>query len=161
LFNGSLLGLRASEIRSKLDAIIDFSGIGEFIDVPVKRYSSGMYVRLAYSVASLLQSEIMILDEVLAGGGAAFRSQTVKNIRTNAMAGRTVLLVSHNPRAIATICERAIILYRGRLVFAGSAKDVIAEYLSNAYKSELTEGGEGSAADVAAETCSHGPRPMA
>lgn len=147
LFNGSLLGIRTAEIRSKLDAIIDFSGIGEFIDVPVKRYSSGMYVRLAYAVASLLQSEIMILDEVLAVGDAAFREKSEQNIKENALSGRTVLLVSHNPKAVATICDRAIILYKGHVVFAGEAKDVMSEYLSNAYKevpaeaeSELAEG---------------------
>lgn len=133
-FNGSLLGLSIAEIRSKLDAIIEFSGIGEFIDVPVKRYSSGMYVRLAYSVASLLNSEIMILDEVLAVGDAAFRSKSEQNIRSNAKDGRTVLVVSHNPRSIATICDRAIILYKGRVVFEGAAKDAMAEYLSESYK---------------------------
>ena len=91
-FNGSLLGLRTTEVHSKIGQIIDFSGIGEFIDVPVKRYSSGMYVRLAYSVAALLESEIMILDEVLAVGDAGFRSKSEQNIRNNALSGRTVLL---------------------------------------------------------------------
>ena len=124
---------------SKLDAIIDFSGIGEFIDVPVKRYSSGMYVRLAYAVASLLQSEIMILDEVLAVGDAAFREKSEQNIKENALSGRTVLLVSHNPSAVATICDRAIILYKGRVVFDGEAKDVMSEYLSSAYKEDAAE----------------------
>jgi lipopolysaccharide transport system ATP-binding protein len=133
-FNGSLLGLSVKAIRSKLDAIIDFSGIGDFIDVPVKRYSSGMYVRLAYAVTSLLESDVLILDEVLAVGDAAFRSKSEQNIRSTASSGRTVLLVSHNARSIATICDRAVILYKGRLVFAGPAKDVIAEYLSSAYK---------------------------
>ena len=144
-FNGSLLGLRTTEVHSKIGQIIDFSGIGEFIDVPVKRYSSGMYVRLAYSVAALLESEIMILDEVLAVGDAGFRSKSEQNIRNNALSGRTVLLVSHNPKAIATICDRAIILYKGRLVFAGDAKDVMAEYLSNAYKEERAETAENGA----------------
>ena len=130
LFNGSLLGIRTAEIRSKLDAIIDFSGIGEFIDVPVKRYSSGMYVRLAYAVASLLQSEIMILDEVLAVGDEHFRGKTQDHIRKATSAGKTILFVSHNPRAIMQICDRGIILDRGKMVFEGQAKEVIAEYLS-------------------------------
>ena len=169
LFNGSLLGIRTAEIRTKLDAIIDFSGIGEFIDVPVKRYSSGMYVRLAYAVASLLQSEIMIFDEVLAVGDAAFREKSEQNIKENALGGRTVLFVSHNPRAVATICDRAIILYKGRVVFEGPAKDVMSEYLSNAYKPPEPEPpvegeqqtSESSASGQRGEQPAHSPQVMA
>jgi lipopolysaccharide transport system ATP-binding protein len=127
-FNGSLLGLSVKEIRSKLDAIIDFSGIGDFIDVPVKRYSSGMYVRLAYSVAALLDSEILILDEVLAVGDDQFRAKTQDHIRQTTSVGKTILFVSHSPHAVASICDRGIVLEHGRVVFAGTAREVIAEY---------------------------------
>ena len=132
-FNGSLLGISVAEIRSRLNAIIEFSGIGEFIDVPVKRYSSGMYVRLAYSVAALLDSEIMILDEVLAVGDEHFRSKTQDHIRQTTSAGKTILFVSHNPKSIAQICDRGIILDQGKMVFEGTAKEVIAEYQSRQY----------------------------
>jgi lipopolysaccharide transport system ATP-binding protein len=140
-FNGSLLGIRQSEIREKLEDIIRFSGIGEFIDVPVKRYSSGMYVRLAFSVAALLQSDIMILDEVLAVGDAAFRAKTEKGIEQAIEAGRTVLFVSHNPKSVASICDRGMILHKGRKIFEGDAKDVLAEYLSGEYL-EIKKPGE-------------------
>jgi len=133
-FNGSLLGIPQAEIRAKLNEIITFSGIGEFIDVPVKRYSSGMYVRLAFSVAALLQSDIMILDEVLSVGDAAFRAKTEGGIKKAIDQGRTVLFVSHNPKSVASICDRAMILHKGRKMFEGSAKDALAEYLSGDYR---------------------------
>jgi lipopolysaccharide transport system ATP-binding protein len=132
-FNGALLGIRTAEIRTKLDSIIDFSGIGEFIDVPVKRYSSGMYVRLAFSVAALLESEVLILDEVLAVGDQNFRSKSQDHIRKTTGAGKTIIFVSHNPKAITQICDRGIILDHGKMVFEGSAKEVIAEYHSRQY----------------------------
>lgn len=132
-FNGALLGVPQQEIAERLDAIIAFSGIGQFIDVPVKRYSSGMYVRLAYSVASILESDIMVLDEVLAVGDAAFRSKTEGDIKRSTAGGKTVLLVSHSPQAIITTCDRGIILDRGRQVFMGTSKEVIGEYLSGHY----------------------------
>jgi lipopolysaccharide transport system ATP-binding protein len=132
-FNGALLGVPQREIAEKLNEIIEFSGIGAFIDVPVKRYSSGMYVRLAYSVASLLESDIMVLDEVLAVGDAAFRNKTEGDIRLSTEGGKTVLLVSHSPQAIVSTCDRGIILNRGRLVFTGDSKEVIGEYLSGHY----------------------------
>jgi lipopolysaccharide transport system ATP-binding protein len=126
---GALLGLSQAEIHAKLDEIIDFSGIGQFIDVPVKRYSSGMYVRLAYSVASLLRSDILILDEVLAVGDAGFREKSEKNISRLAKDGRTVLLVSHSMSAIRHMCDRAIVLQDGRLVADGLADDAVRDYL--------------------------------
>ncbi len=132
-FNGALLGVPQAEIRKKLDDIIGFSGIGAFIDVPVKRYSSGMYVRLAYSVASLLESDIMILDEVLAVGDASFKAKTEGDIRRSTAGGKTVLLVSHSPQAIVSTCDRGIILDHGRVVFSGTSKEVIGEYLSGHY----------------------------
>jgi lipopolysaccharide transport system ATP-binding protein len=153
-FNGSLLGIQNAEIRAKLDSIVAFSGIADFIDVPVKRYSSGMYVRLAYSVAALLESDILILDEVLAVGDDAFRQKTQEHMRqTTRGAGKTILFVSHNPRSVSEICDRAIILYKGRVVFEGSAKEVLAEYQSRDY---LQSGAGGAAgASGAAHTSRH------
>ena len=133
-FNGGLLGVSQDEIRERIDAIIAFSGIGPFIDVPVKRYSSGMYVRLAYSVASLLESDVLILDEVLAVGDAAFRNKTEGHIKQATASGKTVLLVSHNPQTIVSTCDRGIILDHGRVVFLGSSREVISEYLSGHYQ---------------------------
>jgi lipopolysaccharide transport system ATP-binding protein len=132
-FNGGLLGVSRAEISKRIDDIISFSGIGSFIDVPVKRYSSGMYIRLAYSVASLLESDVMVLDEVMAVGDAAFRSKTEGHIREATSAGKTVLLVSHNPQTIVTTCDRGIILSHGQIMFEGTSKEVISEYLSGHY----------------------------
>ncbi|MBU0877934.1 MAG: ABC transporter ATP-binding protein [Alphaproteobacteria bacterium] len=126
---GALLGLKQSEIRAKFDSIVDFSGIEKFIDMPVKRYSSGMYVRLAYSVASMLRSDILILDEVMAVGDAAFLEKSQKNIETIANEGRTILFVSHNARAIKSICRSGMILENGRMIFEGSADDAITSYM--------------------------------
>jgi lipopolysaccharide transport system ATP-binding protein len=126
---GSLLGLKGVEIKSKFDQIVDFSGIEKFIDVPVKRYSSGMYVRLAYAVVSMLKSEILILDEVMAVGDAAFREKSRDNIARIAAEGCTILFVSHNARAISGMCRTGIILDDGKCVFQGSSKDAVAKYM--------------------------------
>ncbi|MGI9500849.1 MAG: ABC transporter ATP-binding protein [Geminicoccaceae bacterium] len=130
---GALLGLSQADIRAKLDEIIDFAGIDRFIDTPVKRYSSGMYVRLAFSVASLLQSDILILDEVLAVGDAAFREKSERNINRVTKDGRTVILVSHNMSAIRQMCRRAIVLNDGEMVFDGSPDDAVRGYLRLMY----------------------------
>ena len=132
-FSGALLGLSQREIRSKFDEIVDFSGIEEFIDMPVKRYSSGMYVRLAYSVASMLRSDILILDEVMAVGDAAFREKSQKNIEKAASDGRTILFVSHNAKAVTSLCRTGMILSHGRKVFSGEAHDAVGEYLKALY----------------------------
>lgn len=126
---GALLGLKQSDIRSKFDEIVDFSGIEKFIDMPVKRYSSGMYVRLAYSVASMLRSDILILDEVMAVGDAAFLEKSQKNIEGMAKDGRTILFVSHNARAIKSICRSGVILQNGQCIFNGTADDAITAYM--------------------------------
>ncbi len=131
---GALLGIRPQEIRRKFDEIVDFSGIDRFIDVPVKRYSSGMYVRLAYAVASMLRSDILILDEVLAVGDAEFREKSQRNIERITREGRLVLFVSHNLGAIASMCTRALVLSSGRLVFAGTAEDAVADYMRRVHK---------------------------
>lgn len=137
--SGVLLGLRRQEIAAKFDEIVDFSGIEPFIDVPVKRYSSGMYVRLAYAVASLLRSDILILDEVMAVGDAAFREKSQENIEKIASDGCTVLFVSHNARAVTAMCTAGMILDSGECVFRGSAKDAVAAYLRKVHHYDTDE----------------------
>jgi lipopolysaccharide transport system ATP-binding protein len=128
LMNGSLLGMSQREIRRRLDEIIHFAGIEPFIDMPVKRYSSGMYVRLAYAVASHLDTDILILDEVLAVGDAEFRKKSLDNMERIARGGRTILFVSHNPLAVANLCKTGMVLSEGRSVFQGSARDAMTIY---------------------------------
>lgn len=126
---GALLGLKQREIKARFDEIVDFAGIEKFIDMPVKRYSSGMYVRLAYAVASMLRSDILILDEVLSVGDAAFREKSQKNIESIAGDGRTVLFVSHNARAVRSICKTGIVLSGGKCTFQGTANDALTTYM--------------------------------
>jgi lipopolysaccharide transport system ATP-binding protein len=127
--NGTILGMTKKEIDVKFDEIVDFSGIEKFIDTPVKRYSSGMKVRLAFSVAAHLEPEILIVDEVLAVGDAEFQRKCLGKMGQVAKEGRTVLLVSHNMGAIAQLCGQAILLEDGRIKVAGSSSDVISSYL--------------------------------
>jgi lipopolysaccharide transport system ATP-binding protein len=127
--NGAILGMRKSEIRSKLDEIVDFSGVEKFIDTPVKRYSSGMTVRLAFAVAAHLDPEILILDEVLAVGDIQFQKKCIGKMSEVANEGRTVLFVSHNMSVLSNLCTRALQLQDGKVVNSGSAKDVISKYL--------------------------------
>ena len=130
--NGAILGMRKSEIKSKLDAIIDFSGIEKFIDTPVKRYSSGMYVRLAFAVASHLDTEILLVDEVLAVGDAEFQKKCIgKMDEISKNDGRTVLFVSHNMGAVNNLCTRCISLEGGIIENNGPTADVIQKYLHN------------------------------
>ncbi len=136
-FNGAILGCSQESIAEKVDDIIAFSGVGRFIDVPVKRYSSGMYIRLAYAVASLLESDILILDEVLSVGDAKFRSKTKSNIQDAASDGRTVILVSHNPATIIQTCDRVMLLDSGQIVSIGEAGATMAEYVSGNYRAKL------------------------
>jgi len=129
--NGAILGMTKAEIRRKLDEIIDFSGVEQFIDTPVKRYSSGMYVRLAFAVAAHLDPEILIVDEVLAVGDAAFQEKCVGKIRdVSTSQGRTVLFVSHNMNAVASLCNRAMLLRHARVAMDGPAAEVVSNYLS-------------------------------
>jgi len=137
--SGALLGIGQQEIRAKFDKIVDFSGIEQFIDMPVKRYSSGMYVRLAYAVASLLRSDILILDEVMAVGDAAFREKSQENIEKIANDGCTVLFVSHNARAVTSICQTGMILDAGECVFQGGAKEAVATYLRSIHHYDTPE----------------------
>lgn len=127
--NGAILGMRKKEISRKLDEIVDFSGIERYLDTPVKRYSSGMYVRLAFAVAAHLESEILIVDEVLAVGDAEFQKKCLgKMSEVSKGEGRTVLFVSHNIAAIKTLCKSAIFLDNGRLMASGPAQEVISLY---------------------------------
>ena len=127
--NGAILGMRKHEIDRKLDEIIDFSGVEKFIDTPVKRYSSGMYVRLAFAVAAHLDPEILVVDEVLAVGDADFQKKCLgKMDDVSKKEGRTVLFVSHNMAAVRQLCTRGILLRNGELVFGGGTEDCINEY---------------------------------
>jgi len=126
--NGSLLGMTRSEINSKLDSIIDFSGVSQFIDTPVKRYSSGMYVRLAFSVATHLNSEILILDEVLAVGDASFQKMCLQKMNDIVKDGRTILLVSHEKSLIQSLTKRSILLEEGKIAAIESSQTIYEKY---------------------------------
>jgi lipopolysaccharide transport system ATP-binding protein len=128
--NGAIIGMRRSEVRAKFDDIVGFSEIGRYLDTPVKRYSSGMYVRLAFAVAAYLEPEILIVDEVLAVGDLEFQKKCLGRMGDVAHEGRTVLFVSHNMGAISTLCSRAILLDAGKLVASGPTSDVVGEYIS-------------------------------
>jgi lipopolysaccharide transport system ATP-binding protein len=131
--NGAILGMPRSEIQRKFDAIVDFSGVSKFIDTPVKRYSSGMYVRLAFAVAAHLEPEILLVDEVLAVGDAAFQKQCLGKIRDISKSGRTILFVSHNMPAITRLCDRALLLAEGRLIDDGPPDRIVARYLGSEF----------------------------
>ncbi len=130
--NGAILGMSREEISRKFDEIIAFSEVEKFVDTPVKRYSSGMYVRLAFAVAAHLDPEIMVVDEVLAVGDAAFQRKCLGKLSENAGEGRTVLFVSHNMAAINRLCGRAVLLEKGALVADGPSAEITARYLSGA-----------------------------
>jgi lipopolysaccharide transport system ATP-binding protein len=127
--SGSILGMRRSEIRRKFDEIVAFSECGRFLDTPVKRYSSGMYMRLAFAVAAHLEPEILVVDEVLAVGDAAFQKKCLGKMQDVAGHGRTVLFVSHNMAAVESLCTRAILLEQGRVAAQGPTGEVIRRYL--------------------------------
>jgi len=135
--NGTILGMRKKEIDSKLEEIIDFSGISRHIDTPVKRYSSGMTVRLAFSVAAHLEPEILIIDEVLAVGDAEFQNKCLGKMNEVAQLGRTVLFVSHNMAAVSSLCHRGIVLKGGVVEFNGSQNDAIENYLERRENASL------------------------
>ena len=127
--NGAVLGMKRREIRAKFDEIVEFSGIGKFIDTPVKRYSSGMYVRLAFAVAAHLDPEVLIIDEVLAVGDYEFQQRCMGRIEDISGSGRTVLFVSHDMQAIARLCNRAYWLHEGQVVAEGPSEEVVSRYL--------------------------------
>jgi len=130
--NGAILGMTRQEVTRKFDEIVDFAGVGKFIDTPVKRYSSGMYVRLAFAVAAHLDPEILVVDEVLAVGDAEFQKKCLGKMGEVAKEGRTVLFVSHNMAAVQNLCTRGIFLESGKLAFTSSSQKVVEFYLSRA-----------------------------
>ncbi len=127
--NGAILGMKRREITAKLDEIVEFAGVERFVDTPVKRYSSGMYVRLAFSVAAHLEPEILLVDEVLAVGDAEFQRRCLGRMESFGESGRTVIFVSHNMQTVAQLCDRAILLEHGKVVLDGDSADVVARYL--------------------------------
>lgn len=126
--NGTILGMTKAEVKSKFDQIVDFSGIGKFIDTPIKRYSSGMSVRLAFSVAAFLEPEILLIDEVLAVGDIQFQKQCLEQVDSISKSGRTVLLVSHNMTAISSICSRSMLIDEGNVHSIGNSNDIVSNY---------------------------------
>jgi lipopolysaccharide transport system ATP-binding protein len=136
--NGSILGMSRAEIKIKFDEIVDFAGVEQFLDTPVKRYSTGMHVRLGFSVAAHLEPEILVVDEVLAVGDVAFQKKCIGKMSSVAKEGRTILFVSHNMSSIEALCNRAILLESGKLVNEGNPKDCIDQYLENNTKSVNT-----------------------
>jgi lipopolysaccharide transport system ATP-binding protein len=137
--NGAILGMRQLEIKKRFDEIVSFAGVERYVDTPVKRYSSGMYVRLAFAVAAHLESEILIVDEVLAVGDLEFQKKCLGRMgEASASEGRTVLFVSHNMSSVQTLCSKGILLVNGTIGFSGSAKTAVDMYVSKAF-SQLTD----------------------
>jgi lipopolysaccharide transport system ATP-binding protein len=128
--NGSILGMKRAEISRQFDAIVDFAEVEKFLDTPVKHYSSGMYTRLAFAVAAHLEPEILIIDEVLAVGDAAFQKKCLGKMGEVARGGRTVLFVSHQMAMVETLCTRAILLEQGRVAMSGGTSEVVRSYLT-------------------------------
>jgi lipopolysaccharide transport system ATP-binding protein len=128
--NGAILGMSRAEVRRKFDEIVDFAGVEKFLDTPVKRYSSGMYVRLAFSVAAHLEPEILVVDEVLSVGDAEFQKKCLGKMENVAGEGRTVLFVSHNLASVQRLCKSGIVLSEGRIDFGGTAEACVTRYLS-------------------------------
>lgn len=130
--NGAILGMSKAEIDEKFDEIVEFSEVGQFIDTPIKRYSSGMKVKLAFAVASHLNSEIMIMDEVLAVGDVNFQNKCIERMKKVASEeGRTILYVSHNMATVKSLCNRCIVLSKGKVIFEGNTEEAIAIYMKN------------------------------
>ncbi len=136
--NGSILGMTRAEINRKLDEIVDFAGVERYLDTPVKRYSSGMMVRLGFAVAAFLEPDIMVVDEVLAVGDAEFQKKAIGKMQDVSRGnGRTVLFVSHNMAAVRSLCQRGIILENGRLSYDGDVDDAVDRYLQDAVTSGI------------------------
>ncbi len=135
--NGSILGMSKARIQLKLDEIVEFADIGKFLDTPVKRYSSGMYVRLAFSVAAHLEPDVLLIDEVLAVGDSNFQNKCLGKMGEVARGGRTVIFVSHNLSMVQTLCSKAVLLERGFLVSNSSVQEAIGDYLSGQKVTDL------------------------
>jgi len=137
--SGSILGMRRREIAEKLESIIAFAGIEQFIDVPVKWYSSGMYVRLGFSIAAHLDPDILLLDEILAVGDAAFQAKCIRRILDLKEAGKTILFISHDLVTVERLCDRALLMQRGQIIAEGLPQEVIARYQQHLDGSATTE----------------------
>ncbi len=135
--NGSILGMTREEIDAKMQSIIEFSEIGPFIDTPVKRYSSGMYVKLAFAVSAHLDSEILIMDEVLAVGDVLFRKKSLSKMQDQSDSGKTILYVSHNMATIRQLCDRCAVLHEGKLIYVGDTEKAIQLYLDTILVSDV------------------------
>lgn len=132
--NGAILGMTKVEIKRKFDEIVDFAGTEKFLDTPIKRYSSGMYVRLAFAVAAYMEPEILLVDEVLAVGDVEFQKKCLGKMKDVAEGGRTVLFVSHNMAAIESLCNRALLIDQGRIKLSGQTHEVVSLYLAQNHK---------------------------
>ena len=139
--NGAIFGMSRREITRKFDEIVAFSEVEPFLDMPVKRYSSGMYVRLAFAVASHMEPEILLVDEVLAVGDAAFQKKCLGKMDEVSRSGRTVLFVSHNMATIINLCTKALVLERGRLIFDGPCEEGVGLYVKGCNASSASEVG--------------------
>jgi len=128
--NGAILGMSRRQIAARLDSIVEFAGVRQFLDTPVKRYSSGMYVRLGFSIAAHLDPDILLLDEVLAVGDAAFQEKCLQRISEVKRAGTTIVFISHDLAAVERLCDRVILLQRGQIIASGAPHEVIAQYES-------------------------------
>ncbi|MET3127473.1 lipopolysaccharide transport system ATP-binding protein [Arcicella rosea] len=135
--NGSILGMKREEIKKHFDAIVDFAGVEKFLDTPVKRYSSGMYVRLGFAISAHLEPEILIVDEVLAVGDAEFQRKCLGKMKDASSSGRTILFVSHNLTAVQGLCNKSMYMQKGKLLEMGETNQVLATYLSHVQKTEL------------------------
>ena len=158
--NGSILGMKHKEVDTKLEAIIDFAGVDKFIDTPIKRYSSGMRLRLGFAVAAHLDPDILIVDEVLAVGDAAFQSKCLRKMGDVASHGRTVLFVSHNMGAVQRLCTRAILLEGGRLSAEGDPRAVAGTYLRGPQRVRYQAARTGGVQLLEADICDPEGRPL-
>jgi lipopolysaccharide transport system ATP-binding protein len=138
--NGTILGMTKEEIRRKFDDIVDFGGLREFIDTPVKRYSSGMYARLGFSVAAHVEPDLLIVDEVLSVGDYLFQQKCIDRMTSVLKSGTTVLFVSHNLHAVSELCQRSMLLEKGKLITCGPTNDVIRQYVGRAQDQRSGEG---------------------
>lgn len=136
--NGSILGMKKAEIQKNFDAIVDFAGIEKFLDTPLKHYSSGMQLRLAFAVAAFLENEILIIDEVLAVGDAEFQKKCMGKMEDVSKSGRTILFVSHNMASLKALCKKGVLLENGKLTSSGTILETIEKYLSIATKTDNT-----------------------
>ena len=138
--NGTILGMSRKEIQKRFDEIVAFSGLEDFIDTPVKRFSSGMFARLGFAVAAHVDPDVLIVDEVLSVGDYVFQRKSVERMRAIMRGGATVIFVSHNLRAVAELCDRALLLHRGQAVFTGSPSDAIRHYLEESQTRRVDDG---------------------